>query len=199
MPGVHAKLDGAWGDDENGWVSVLKKARAAGIATNLELCSIPAARISQIVRPCLAHLDLLIVNDFEVAAIAGHDATPGAEVDVQQCLDAARRVLAMGSMLMVVTHFPGGAVAVSADDAEILSPSVRIPSESIQGTNGAGDAFAAGVLYGLHQDWAVTDAIELGHASAAASVRGLGTTDTVVAWQDCLALATGWGWRNCLT
>lgn len=196
LPGVHAKLDGAWGDDENGWVSVLKKARATGIATNLELCSIPAARIAQIVRPCLAHLDLLIVNDFEVAAIAGHDTTPGTEVDVLRCLAAARTVLAMGSMLMVVAHFPGGAVAVISDGTEILSPSVNVPSEAIQGTNGAGDAFAAGVLYGLHQDWTVTQAIELGHGSAAASVRGLGTTDTVVAWRDCLELASRWGWRN---
>lgn len=196
LPGVHAKLDGVWGDDENGWVTVLKKARAAGIVTNLELCSIPAERIAQIVRPCLAHLDLLIVNDFEVAAIAGQDTTPGTEVDVQQCLTAARKVLAIGSMQLVVTHFPGGAIAVGADGAEILAPSVDIPTEAIQGTNGAGDAFAAGVLYGLHQNWSVTAAIKLGHASAAASVRGLGTTDTVVAWRDCLALASRWGWRK---
>lgn len=196
LPGVHAKLDAAWGEDVNGWVTVLKKARAAGIATNLELCSIPAERISQIVRPCLAYLDLLIVNDFEVAAIAGHDTIPGTDVDVQHCLAAARTVLEMGSMQMVVTHFPEGAVAVSADGSETLSPSVNIPSDVIQGTNGAGDAFAAGVLYGLHQDWSAKDAIELGHATAAASVRGLGTTETVVGWQDCLALASHFGWRK---
>lgn len=198
LPGVHAKLDGAWGDDENGWVTVLKKARAAGLATNLELCSIPAARIAQIVRPCLAHLDLLIVNDFEIAAIAGQDTTPKPDVDVQQCLMAAHKVLSMGSMQLVISHFPSGAVAVSRDGAETLSPSVNIPSEEVRGTNGAGDAFAAGVLYGLHQNWSVTEAIELGHASAAASVRGLGTTGTVIAWQDSLALASRWGWRRAL-
>lgn len=196
LPGVHPKLDDAWGDDENGWVTVLKKARAAEMATNLELCSIPAARIAQIVRPCLAHLDLLIVNDFEIAAIAGHDITPTAEVDVQQCLNAARKVLSMGAMQLVISHFPGGAVAVSLDGEETLTPSVDIPSGEIHGTNGAGDAFAAGVLYGLHQNWSITRAMELGHASAAASIRGLGTTDTVVAWQDCLSLASQWGWRR---
>jgi sugar/nucleoside kinase (ribokinase family) len=41
LPGVHAAMDGAWGDDANGWMTVLKKAQAAGIATNLELCSVP--------------------------------------------------------------------------------------------------------------------------------------------------------------
>ena len=196
LPGIHAKLDNAWGDDENGWVTVLKKARAAGMATNLELCSIPAARIEQIVRPCLAHLDLLIVNEFEIAAIAGQDVTPGTEVDAQRCITIARGILATSSIQLVVTHFPGGAVAVSSGGAEILSPSVNVPSEEIRGANGAGDAFAAGVLYGLHQNWNVKDAIELGHASAAASLRGLGTTDAVLSWRECLSLASRWGWRE---
>lgn len=196
LPGIHPRLDSVWGDDENGWVTVLKKARAAGIATNLELCSIPAERIAQIVGPCLTHLDLLVVNDFEIAAIAGQDTGHRKDVDVQQCLSAARSALAKGAMQLVVAHFPGGAVAVGPDGAEILKPSVDIPMDAIQGTNGAGDAFAAGLIYGLHQEWSVTAAIELGHASAAASVRGLGTTDTVVSWRECLALAASWGWRN---
>lgn len=196
LPGVHAKLDSAWGDDVNGWVTVLKKARAAGIATNLELCSIPAERIAQIVRPCLAHLDLLVVNDFEIAAVAGLEIGHGVEVEVEQCLNAARNVLSKGSMQLVVAHFPGGAVAVGRGGEEFSKPSLDIPKEAIQGTNGAGDAFAAGLLYGLHQEWSVTEAMELGHASAAASVRGLGTTDTVVSWRECLELASCWGWQN---
>lgn len=196
LPGVHKLFDGPWGDDVNGWVTVLKKARGAGIATNLELCSIPAERIAQLVRPCLAHLDLLIVNDFEIAAIAGQDVGPGGGMSVEQCLEAAQKVLAMGAMQLVVAHFPGGAVAVERGGEEFFKPSVNIPPDAIQGTNGAGDAFAAGLLYGLHQEWGVTEAMELGHASAAASVRGLGTTDTVAPWRECLALATQWGWRN---
>ena len=196
LPGLHAKLDSAWGDDVNGWVTVLKEARAAGIATNLELCSIPAERIAQIVRPCLAHLDLLVVNDFEIAAVAGLEIGHGVEVDVEHCLNAARNVLSRGSMQLVVVHFPGGAVAVGQGGEEFLKPSLDIPREAIQGTNGAGDAFAAGLLYGLHQEWSVMEAMELGHASAAASVRGLGTTDTVVSWRECLELASCWGWQN---
>lgn len=198
LPGVHPELDGVSGEDTNGWVTVLRKARSAGLATNLDLCSISAERIAHLVRPCLNHLDLLIVNDFEIAAIAGRDIAAGDDVDVAQCLNDTRKVLAMGAMQLVVTHFPGGAVAVESDGAEVRAPSVNIPEGEIQGTNGAGDAFASGVLYGLHEGWSVSQAIELGHASAAASVRGLGTTDTVVGWRECLELASRWGWRNSL-
>ena len=196
LPGVHAKMDTAWGEDPNGWVTVLREARKAGIATNLELCSISADRIAELVRPCLAHLDLLVVNDFEIAAIAGLvDARPSG-VDVQHCVEAARAVLGAGAMQLVVVHFPQGAVALSLDGGEISIPSVSVPSDAIQGTNGAGDAFAAGLLYGLHEDWNLTDAMNLGHASAAASMRGLGTTDKVVSWRECLDLAAMWGWRD---
>lgn len=196
LPGVHEQLDNPWGADANGWVTVLKKARAAGIATNLELCSLPAERIAETVHPCLAHLDLLIVNDYEIAALAGSTAGHRSQVDAQACLEAARAVLSKGSMKLVVVHFPAGAVAVSASGEDFSRPSVAVPPEEILGTNGAGDAFAAGMLYGLHESWDVVAAIELGHATAASSVRSLGTTDAVISWRDCLELASRWGWRN---
>ncbi len=198
LPGVHANLDAAWRGDANGWVTVLKKARAEGIATNLELCSIPAERIATIVRPCLEHLDLLIVNDYEISAIAGHDTGYGSSVDADQCMKAALHVLDQGSMQLVVVHFPTGAIAVDANGTKYLRTSVNVPRDEIKGTNGAGDAFAAGLLYGLHQEWDVAAALELAHASAASSVRGLGTTDTVDSWSECLELASSWGWRNSL-
>ncbi len=196
LPGVHPRMDTAWGEDPNGWVTVLKKAKRAGIATNLELCSISADRIAELVRPCLAHLDLLVVNDFEIAAIAGSAAEGMTDMNAQHCVDAARAVLEAGSMQLVVAHFPEGAVALSEDGGEFLIPSVSVPSDAIQGANGAGDAFAAGLLYGLHEDWSIKDAIQLGHASAAASMRGLGTTDTAASWRECLDLAAKWGWRD---
>ena len=77
-------------------------------------------------------------------------------------------------------------------------PSVAIPAKEIVGTNGAGDAFAAGILYGLHEDWTLSATIQMAHASAASSVRSLGTTDAVMSWQECLKLASTWGWRTAI-
>ena len=196
LPGAHKQLDTPVGNDTNGWVTVLKKAKAAGLATNLELCSIPAQKISDIVNPCLTHLDLLVVNDFEINAIAGTSLDPSKEADASECLNAAHIVLNRGPMQLVVVHFPGGAVAITKDKEELLVPSVAIPAKKIVGTNGAGDAFAAGILYGLHEDWPLAEIINLGHAAAAASVRSLGTTDAGMSWQECVELASTWGWRT---
>ena len=42
LPGLHEQMDKPWNGDPSGWVTVLKSARAAGIKTNLEMCSLPA-------------------------------------------------------------------------------------------------------------------------------------------------------------
>lgn len=195
LPGIHEKLDNPWQGDPNGWVTVLRKAREAGLLTNLELCSIPAERIHAIVRPCLPHLDLLLVNDFEITAIDGHPKAHDAEPDPKTLIEVAKRVLAAGAMEMVVVHFPKGAIAVSRDGRDWHEPSVAVPRSEIRGTNGAGDAFTAGCLYAIHEGWTIPKMLGLGHAAAAMVLRSFGTTDAAAPWQTCLEQAQEWGRR----
>ena len=193
LPGLHDQMDAPWKDCANGWVAVLRAARSVGIKTNLELCSLPAERLVELVTPCLSHLDYLIINEFEVAALAGRPIQHGADTNISLCLANARDVLEAGAMELIVVHFPSGSVAITTGKDPIITPSVRVPKSIIAGTNGAGDAFASGVLYGLHQGWALELSLELAHASAAASMRRIGTTDAIEAWSECLSLAEVYG------
>ncbi len=196
LPGVHAVMDAPWREHANGWVAVLAAARAAGLATNLELASLPPDRLAALVRPCLPHLDLLVVNDAEIGALAGRTTVADGTTDVAACIAAAAEVLERGAMALAVVHFPAGAVALARDGALTRQPSVRVPPTAIAGANGAGDAFAAGFLYGWLAGWETARALALGHAAAAASLRGMSTTGTVDRWPACLALAERWGWRG---
>ena len=196
LPGLHATLDSPWQDDPNGWVTVLKMAQAAGMKTNLELCSLPAERLKALIVPCLQHLDYLIVNEFEIAAVAGRPIGHDQDSDVEACLSNAQTVLDQGAMDLVIVHFPTGAVAIARDGEQHVVPSVDMPAQRIAGTNGAGDAFASGALYGLHENWPLADTIRLAHASAAASMQHIGTTDALTSWQKCLDLADELGWRK---
>lgn len=195
LPGVHKLLDAPWQSDVNGWVTVLKKARAAGLKTNLELASIDRERLGRLVRPCFPHLDLIVVNDSEIGALSGMETVPGGNTDVAACEQAARHVLANGAMEIVVVHCPVLAIAVTREGAVYKRPSALIPRSLIAGANGAGDAFAAGMLYGLHEGWNIDDALTLAHAAAAVSLRSLSTTGSVEPWRKCLELANSWGWR----
>ncbi|WP_103332040.1 carbohydrate kinase family protein [Pseudotabrizicola formosa] len=196
LPGIHRQMDRAWGNDENGWVTVLRAAQAVGIETNMELCSIAPEKLAKIVRPCLPHLDYLIINDFEMAAISGNPTVAAEAADIPRVIASAKTVLAMGSMKLLVAHFPEGAVVLPRGGEAMFIPSVDVPPEKVIGANGAGDAFAAGVIYGLHQNWPMEETVRLGHAAAAVSLRSLGTTDAVLPVAESLALAKKWGWRN---
>ena len=195
LPGLHEQMDKPWNGDPSGWVTVLKSAHAAGIKTNLEMCSLPAPRLVEVATPCLGHLDYLIINDFEVAALAQRPVRHDEDVDPLECLANAKDVFDRGSMELLVVHFPRGAIAMQRGADPLVTPSAAVPKEAIAGSNGAGDAFASGILYGMHQGWPLRDALQLAHASAAASMRHIGTTDGIERWQDCLALARGYGSR----
>ncbi|MEQ9689479.1 MAG: carbohydrate kinase family protein [Bauldia litoralis] len=196
LPGVHEIMDSPWHDDANGWVATLRKARAAGMMTNLELASIAPERNAALVRPCLPHLDLLVVNDAEIGGIAGIETVPGGKTDPDACIAAAKAALDLGTPQMVVVHFPTGAVVATRDGTVVTRPSVRVPPDEVAGANGAGDAFAAGFVYGVHEGWDVERAVAMAHAAAAASLRQISTTGAIETWSACLALADRWGWRE---
>lgn len=196
LPGIHPAMDGPWQGEANGWVAVLKKARAAGLETNLELVSVGEARLRDAILPCLPHLTTLVCNDFEIGALAGCSTVKNGETDGAAVESAARRILSQGAMDLVAVHFTTGAVLVARDGAVIRAPSVAVPADAIKGANGAGDAFAAGFFYGRHKGCDNLACLRMGHATSAACLRAPGTYDAVESAAECLELAERWGWRS---
>ena len=195
-PGIHARMDAPHGEDPNGWVSVLRKARDAGLRTNLEMISGQPDDIRRLVTPCLPFLDYLIINDYEAGILTGIDIVSGGVTSAGAARRAAVALLVKGPLELVVIHFPGGCVAATRDGQVIAKPSLDVPADAIQGANGAGDAFAAGVLYGLHEGWPVDRGLTLGLCAAASALRSVSTTSSVDTIANCLKLADTWGWRS---
>ena len=196
LPGFHKQLDGVWEDGDNGWVTILTKARAAGLKTNIELASLEPRILADTVMPCLDHLDYVVVNDTEIGALAGLPTVSHGVTDADLCEAAARKVLDEGAMELVVVHWPKLAIAVTRDGTVARKTSCAIPSDLVVGANGAGDAFAAGMIYGVHEDWPLEKSLALAHATAACSLRSVTTSGSVVGWQETLKLAETWGWRT---
>ena len=64
----------------------------------------------------------------------------------------------------MVIHYPEGAFALKADGESCLIKSFKV--SRIVGSNGAGDAFCAGVIYGIHEGMSLQDTLLYGAASA---------------------------------
>ena len=58
-----------------------------------------------------------------------------------------------------------------------------------------GDAFAAGFLYGLYEDWGVQDCIRLGVATDAQNFQSHSTSVGVERFDDTLTEAEAFGYR----
>jgi sugar/nucleoside kinase (ribokinase family) len=195
-PGVHAGMDAPCGDEASGWVNVLKRARAAGLRTNLEMVSGPPGETRRLVMPCLPYLDTLIINDDEAGVLTGIDVISGGVTSAGAARRAAVALLVSGPLELVVIHFPGGCVAATRDGDVLARASLEVPADAIRGSNGAGDAFAAGVLYAIHEGWPVSEGLSLGLCAAASALRSVSTTASVGSISECRKLAEQWGWRS---
>ena len=193
--GVHATMDTAWQQEPNGWVAVLKAAQQSGIQTNLELVSVEAGKIREIALPCIPWLNTLIVNEYELGAVAGVDLCQAdGSLDLARFKQAAETLFKInaqqnGAMQLVVVHSPQMAMAMSADGSITSHNSFKVPAEEIVSSVGAGDAFAAGMLYGVHEDWTISASLELAHAAAAASLRSPTTVGSMESVDSVLHFA----------
>jgi len=195
LPGLHRHLDAPWKDDVSGWVTVLKKARAAGMKTNIELVSVEPEVIRAAALPMLPWLDTLIINDYEAGSLVNIETVKNGVADARACRTAAERLMETTKLSLVAIHFPKGGVAMARNGTVIEQPSVNVPQSEVVGSNGAGDCFAAGMLFGHHEGWDLQQCLKLAHASSASSLLSASTTESVLPWKECLALAEKWGWR----
>jgi sugar/nucleoside kinase (ribokinase family) len=174
---------------------VLARARDAGLRTVIDFVSAASDRFSGTARPLLPLVDVLFVNDYEAEQLTGLSLGRGIALDREAVRTAARRLLEAGVRDCVCLHFPEGACIAAANGDLHWQPSVRFPDDAVAGTAGAGDAFATGMLYGLHEGWTLARSAELGVCAAAASLRHPTCSDAVVSADECLALGRAHGFR----
>jgi sugar/nucleoside kinase (ribokinase family) len=147
--------------------------------TSLDLVSIDdPERAKRVVLPTLPYVDYLIINELEAATLTGQplrmaDGKP----DLIQIPHAAKTLLQQGVKQVVVIHCPEGAWAANRQGESLFMPSYWIAPQDIAGTVGAGDAFCAGVLYSLHQEWDLHDTLQLGNACARVNLRSTNAID----------------------
>lgn len=195
-PGIHDGLDAPCGEHANGWAATLEKAQAAGYQTNMELISMAPERIRELAHPCLPHLDTIIINDVEVGALADLKTVTNGATDLVAVEDAALKTLELGVKHMVAVHFPGGCIVARPGKPVYTSPSVNVPPDKIQSAVGAGDAFAAGIMFGRIEGWSIEKSVALAGAAAAACICSMSTNEAFGTAEECLAQAEEWGWRD---
>jgi sugar/nucleoside kinase (ribokinase family) len=190
-PGISTSMDSS-----DGWRTALRAARRRGYKTAMELCPVPPDLQRAQARPCLPLLDYFVINDSEAEAVSGVAVTQSGRFDFAAAETACRTLLDMGVAAVVAIHHPDGAVAVRKTGETVRAGSVNVPQREIVGTVGAGDAFYAGMLFGIHEDWPLDRCLALANASAATSLHSATTSASIRPWRDSLAYAESCGLRK---
>jgi sugar/nucleoside kinase (ribokinase family) len=178
---------------------LLAAAQAAGIKTSVDVVSEDSDRFPRIVNPALKHVDYCILNEIEAGKTTGFKIRqPDQQLDTVALRHAAGSLLQQGVRELVVIHFPEGAFARTRKGEDFWQSSLKLPPNYIGGTAGAGDAFCAGVLLGLHEEWDLQKCLLTGVCIAAASLADATCTAGVKSLSSSLALAKKFGFNKSL-
>ena len=169
---------------------LLAGAQAAGVKTSVDVVSEDSDRFARIVSPSLRHVDYCILNEIEAGKTTGFKLRqPGGILDTVALRHAAGALLQQGVRELVVIHFPEGAFARTRKGEDFWQSSFKLPFDYIAGTAGAGDAFCAGVLLGLHEGWDLQKCLLTGVCIATASLADATCTHGVKSLASSMALA----------
>ena len=151
--------------------ALLAAAQEAGLKTCVDVVSEDSDRFGKVVVPALKHVDYCIVNEFEAGKTSGFKVRrPDGQLDTVALRHAAGALLQMGVRELVAIHFPEGGFVRTRKGDDHWQSSFDLPAKCISGTAGAGDAFCAGVLLGLHEGWDLPRCLETGVCVATASL-----------------------------
>jgi sugar/nucleoside kinase (ribokinase family) len=175
---------------------LLAAARTAGLKTSVDAASVESRRFSKVASAALKHADYCILNELEAGKITGlNPRRTGGRLDPVALRRSVDALLKLGVGELVVVHCPEGALARLRNHDLLWQPSLKLPADYIAGTAGAGDAFCAGVLLGLHEGWNLPRSLRAGVCIAAASLSHPTTTGGVRSLRRCLALANRFGFN----
>lgn len=138
---------------------VLQQAKQANLETIVDFVSVQSSSYVEIAKLTLPYVDHLILNEIE----AGFILTQSFEHStIEQLEQAARTFLEIYGVQRTVTiHFDRGAICLFRTDENTIEcvrqGSFQLPSGFIKGAVGAGDAFAAGFIYGISKDWPIQE------------------------------------------
>ena len=175
---------------------LLQQACELGFKTTVDVVSENSDRFVRVMTPTLPFVDYLIINEFEASKISGIDVVEAGAVSLARLSEAARIIFTKGVREWVIIHFAQGALARNRVGDEAHIGSIRVPRDKIAGTAGAGDAFAAGALYGLHDGRDIADCLKMATCAAASTLFDPTCTGSIRSLQKCMELGAEFGFTR---
>lgn len=181
-----AALDQLTDDDKRTNASnVLEAAHLAGLETIVDFTSGNHVNYSKIARAIIPFVDHLAINETEAGLIFNENLT---SENIDRIQERAQQLIDLGVRKTVAIHFEQGVILVTKEGNIFRQGSIILPPEFIKGAVGAGDALAAGLIYGIHEGWPWDKTLRLAVCVGAMSLSDETACGGMKSIEECLQL-----------
>ncbi|MFV0504987.1 MAG: carbohydrate kinase family protein [Lachnospirales bacterium] len=150
---------------------ILYEAQKRGMITSIDVVSKDGTRAKEIVCHALKYTDICCFNEIEAQTTTGILMLDKYKNVDKWAKDTLECLKTLGVSTWAVIHMPECGYGYDYNKKIFLKiPSFKLPKGFIKGTNGAGDAYCSGILYGAYKDFDLKKAMVLATACAACSL-----------------------------
>ncbi|MGH7781309.1 MAG: carbohydrate kinase family protein [Candidatus Binataceae bacterium] len=149
-----------------GGAEILRRAKAAGASTSMDMLSEGSPKTLEALAPCLPLVDWFMPNADQGCHLTG----------ARSAADAAAILLERGARGVVLTMGGDGSLMMTPRET-IRMPAHRI---TVVDTSGCGDAYCAGFIRAMILGWTPRECMRLANAAAAIVAQGLGSDAGIV-------------------
>lgn len=176
----------------------LHDAQAQGIKTSVDVVSDSTADYKAKIMPALKYCNYIILNELESSMLS---ALPPYNADGSINTDNIKKTMelmaAAGVKDKVIVHCKNAGFCLNAQTGEFtVVPSLNIPEAEIKGSVGAGDAFCAGSLYGIYNNYDDKRLLEFAAAAAACNLFAENSVDGMRSKGEIEKLHERYGWKS---
>lgn len=184
-------------DEQYGTVMarLLKAVQKKGIKTSIDVVSDSTADYKAKIIPALKYSNYAIMNEIESGMIS--DLDPYNE-DNTLNVDNIRKTMEVmakcGVKDKIIIHCKEAGFCYDVKSGEFTSsPSLNIPKEAIKGSVGAGDAFCAGALYGMYNQFSDKEILDFASSAAACNLFAENSIDGMKSAEEIKNMAAKYG------
>ncbi len=150
---------------------VLEKAKKKNLITVLDLVSNKTSHFQKIVYSALPFTDYLLLNEIEAQllfkkSIKKYDNY----LNIKLILQLTKKIFKKGLLKGLIIHNSKESVCVLKDQTHNIKSKI-IPQQKIKNAVGAGDAFCAAFIYGIHENWNIEKILKKAHAAGTAMMK----------------------------
>ena len=150
---------------------VLEKAKKKNLITIIDLVSNKTSHFQKIVYSALPFTDYLLLNEIEAQLLFKKSIKKNDNyLNIKLILQLTKKIFKKGLLKGLIIHNSKESVCVLKDQTHNIKSKI-IPQQKIKNAVGAGDAFCAAFIYGIHENWNIEKILKKAHAAGTAMMK----------------------------